>query len=511
MSAVRRRDLIIVAAAVVGVAVYVLAAQAAGGLGFPLDDSWIHQTYGRNLAQTGQWAYVPGVPSAGSTSPLYTILLAVGYALHLPYFAWTYALGAAALAGVGLLGARIAERLYPASRQVGLWTGLALVTAWHLVWAASSGMETILFTALCLLLIYLAWREIDERGNRFRRGVLFGIAGALLIATRPEGVLLVGLLGLLVLVGWTQPGWQQSLVSWCGGALVGGLVGIAPYALLNLTLNGTVLPNTFSAKQAEYAELLRQQFLVNLWTVVQPLTAGGQLLLVPGMIAGLVVLARRYTAKDAEWRCGLPLLVVVLWSIGLVLTYAARLPVNFQHGRYVIPALAPLICLGVGGTLSLMATRIAHRRLSWPQRVLMRTLGITTLSLFVVFWALGATIFGRDVHMINSEMVVASQWLAAHVPPEQLLAVHDIGAVGYFAPRPILDLAGLVSPEVIPIITDDHAKMSLMQARGVRYLMALPYQRPAPADDPRLCERFNAHGLMDGMAIYELAWDGHCR
>jgi hypothetical protein len=119
-------------------------------------------------------------------------------------------------------------------------------------------------------------------------------------------------------------------------------------------------------------------------------------------------------------------------------------------------------------------------------------------------------IFGRDVQMIQSDMVVASQWLAANVPTDQLLAVHDIGAVGYFAPRPILDLAGLVSPEIIPIIRDPAALMALMQQRGVRYLMVLPPQRPALDTDPRLCERFNAHGQMGGMAIYEMAWDGHC-
>jgi hypothetical protein len=40
--------------------------------------------------------------------------------------------------------------------------------------------------------------------------------------------------------------------------------------------------------------------------------------------------------------------------------------------------------------------------------------------------------------------------------------------------------------------------------------MVLPSQRPAAADDPRLCERFNAHGGMGGMTVYELAWDGPC-
>src|SRR5512142_2116435 len=128
---IRRRDLVIAAAALVGVTVYALAAHFAGGLGFPLDDSWIHQTYGRNLAQSGLWAYIPGVPSAGSTSPLFTVLLAVGYALHLPFFAWTYGLGALALAGAGLIGARLADRLFPAVPSAGLWTGLAIVVAWH--------------------------------------------------------------------------------------------------------------------------------------------------------------------------------------------------------------------------------------------------------------------------------------------------------------------------------------------------------------------------------------------
>jgi hypothetical protein len=144
--------------------------------------------------------------------------------------------------------------------------------------------------------------------------------------------------------------------------------------------------------------------------------------------------------------------------------------------------------------------------------VLTRSLVIIAVAIFGIFWALGASIFGRDVQMIQSEMVVAARWLAQNVPPDQLLAVHDIGAVGYFAPRPMLDLAGLVSPEVIPIIREPGAVLALMQARNVRYLMVLPVQLPQVtyADDPRLCQRFDANGQMGGMTIYQIAWNGHC-
>src|SRR5258708_1924938 len=117
-------DVLIIIVAIIGVLLYVLAARAlAGTNGFPLDDAWIHQTYARNLAQTGQWEYVTGVRSAGSTSPFYTLLLALGYILHIPFFVWTYGLGAVTLAVTGLVGVRLACRLFPQVLSVGLWSG----------------------------------------------------------------------------------------------------------------------------------------------------------------------------------------------------------------------------------------------------------------------------------------------------------------------------------------------------------------------------------------------------
>src|SRR5258706_14241458 len=164
-----------------------------------------------------------------------------------------------------------------------------------------------------------------------------------------------------------------------------------------------------------------------------------------------------------------------------------------------MPTIPPFIVIGVGGTLSLVASARRSRQLL--MRVLARSLVTTALAVFMVFWIIGAQVYASEVHAINSDMLVASKWLATNVTPDHLLAVHDIGAVGYFAPRPILDLAGLVSPEVVPIIRNSTALMTLMQQRNVRYLMVLPSQRPAPADDPRLCERFNANGGMGGMTI----------
>ena len=122
-------------------------------IGFPLDDAWIHQTYARNLAATGQWAFVPGQTSAGSTSPLWSLLLGLGYWIGFPYQAWSYALGILALALTGWTVARLGTALFPAEPWVGPLAGLLCVWEWHLVWAAVSGMETIWFIWLSALLV----------------------------------------------------------------------------------------------------------------------------------------------------------------------------------------------------------------------------------------------------------------------------------------------------------------------------------------------------------------------
>ena len=45
---------------------------------FPLDDSWIHLQFARNLAEGRGFSYNPGVPVSGSTAPLWTLALGGG-------------------------------------------------------------------------------------------------------------------------------------------------------------------------------------------------------------------------------------------------------------------------------------------------------------------------------------------------------------------------------------------------------------------------------------------------
>lgn len=430
---------------------YLLASRLKVGLGFPLDDAWIHQTYARNLAQLGQWAFIPDQPSAGSTAPLWSAFLAVGHRLGLGPYVWTYLLGWVCLVGLALTGMRLYQAWRPyAGRSVG-WVGVFLVLEWRLVWAAGSGMETLLFAWLIL------WALADllqGRRSWLRLGLLIGAS----LWVRPDGVTL---LGPALLVLWAdEKDWAG-----CGRALGRLAVGVAttllPYLLFNQLLAGSWWPNTFFAKQAEYA-ILRQtplwQRLLSLYSL--PLVGAGALLL-PGL-ARLGLGA----ARKRDWKTA----AVLLWLLGYLALYALRLPVVYQHGRYLIPAMPVYFVAGLAGWHGWLepGSSLPVRRIL--SRTLLAALALTTGA----FWLIGAKAYADDVAVIESEMVTTAHWVAANTPDRALIAAHDIGALGYFAHRPLLDLAGLISPEVIPFLRDEARLAAYLDQRQAQYLVTFP-------------------------------------
>jgi hypothetical protein len=65
-----------------------------------------------------------------------------------------------------------------------------------------------------------------------------------------------------------------------------------------------------------------------------------------------------------------------------------------------------------------------------------------------------------------------------NVLPDALLAVHDIGALGYFVPNPILDLAGLITPEVVPFIRDEARLAEYLAVESADYVIVFVSDYP---------------------------------
>lgn len=107
-----KRDLLLGLAAIASLSLFSLQeARIAGEAGFPLDDSWIHLHFARNLAEGAGFSYNPGHPVAGSTAPLWTLLIAAGFALAGPAPWVVKTLGVLLTVGTALVARRLARAL----------------------------------------------------------------------------------------------------------------------------------------------------------------------------------------------------------------------------------------------------------------------------------------------------------------------------------------------------------------------------------------------------------------
>jgi hypothetical protein len=505
----RVRDIVIVAVCLLAHGIYLLAAwRGYGEFGFPLDDAWIYQTYARNLAHTGQWAFVPGAPSTGSTSIFWTVLLTPLHLITTDPRWGTHLLGFVTLAATALGAARLFDQDPPITS---LLVGLAIALEWHLVWAAASGMETLLFTAMVVWYwVWLRRRDPALIGHRWQDGIAVGLWGGALMLSRPEGVLVFVI---TVVYGLLVPDRWVAKFTWLALAAFGFALVAAPFFGLNVLLSGDIWPNTFSAKQTEYAVRYETPYIIRLYEQIRVVMIGAQILLLPGVIYELY--------RDIRYRTDWVSLVPWIWVLAHLALYAARLPVTYHHGRYAIPVIPLVLVFGVRGMLRLARPR--HRKTTIR---LVSAAWLASVSVLVPAFLvrLGADAYGRDVHIIESEMVETAHWVRENIEPETMIAAHDIGALGYFAPHPLLDLAGLVSPEIVDAkaMESPDALREFILASNAQYLVVFPDWNPPSyremLDDPRFCEEwsaaenptYNPTAAQVPMTVYSVHHNGEC-
>ncbi len=445
------RDFLILAGAVILIAaIYLIASQVTYGIGFPLDDSWIHQTYARNLALRGEWAFRPGIPSAGSTAPFWSALLALGFLLRLSPYIWTYLLGVLTLFALAVISEWTVRKLVDSYRPRFPWVGIFIAFEWHFAWAAMSGMETLLHGLIVTTVLVLLMTNSP-------RYLTLGLLTGLSVWVRPDGLTLLAPVLMTILL--TEQN-NRSRLTAIARYLIGFGTLFVFYLLFNLAVGGTPMPNTFYAKQAEYILWQTSPFIDRMGKLFLQLLVGPSLVLIPGVIGWLVK-----SVKQKMWGS----LAALIWCVGYLVLYILRLPV-YQHGRYIIPAMPIFFLFGLLAFAEFDKGKL-FARYHWVGQTMWRA-SIAMLTFAFIF--LGAQSYAKDVAVIESEMVVTAKWVAANLPPDALIAAHDIGALGYFDYHELIDLAGLVSPDVIPFIRDEPQLANYLNHRNADYLIAFP-------------------------------------
>jgi len=161
------------------------------------------------------------------------------------------------------------------------------------------------------------------------------------------------------------------------------------------------------------------------------------------------------------------------WAIALPLAYALVLRYSHRFNRYLVPALPAYAIVAVTGLRAVLErwTRGRAGAAAWTAAVC----GLV-LAAHAFFFARTFGEYRGFARYHVERHVRAGRWLAAHTPKDAVVATHDIGAIAFYSQRRIVDITGLVTPEVVPhVLKPDYIPFleRLFAARHVTYLAVL--------------------------------------
>ena len=450
---------------------WIWSSLVAGGLfwffrTYGYDDPYITYRYASNLAHGAGFVFNAGEHTLSTTTPLYTLILALAGLAGAPIPIASNLIACLSLALGGMAFWYLGE--VGQSRAAGI-TALLLYPLFPLM-IGTIGAETALYNALVLLGFLAYARE---------RNVQSAVLLALATLVRADGVLAVLVIAAdVLLVRRRAPPW---------GALLAYVVLLAPWFLFAWGYFGAPLPVTLVAKQRQGMMAISEPFFAGLLRQARddywryPVYRGHFVLAAGGLLYGL---ARRHL-----W------LLIVGWSLLYVAAYSALgVTSYFWYYGPVIPGFIALIGLGVQALHQLIA-RLADLR------VAAGAAGLVALALLYPQTA-GVRYFAehRDARLPSYQ--AAGEWLRAHTPPDSSLGTLEVGVIGYYAQRRMIDFAGLLQPQVAlrltPETTYDDAAIWAFQQFQPDYVVLRRDSLPRLAQDPALRERCRlVHTLTD--------------
>jgi hypothetical protein len=200
-----------------------------------VDDAYITFRYARNLIEGHGFVYNTGQRVLGTTTPLYTLMMAclalvTGSrdfpALALPVNALA---GAASVGLLYVLGRRFSGHWAPAAATALLWA-----LAPYSVTFAVGGMETDLTIAL---LLAAAYAHVSDRPRAM------AALSALALLARPDTAILLGLLWLDLMLAQRRIPWREGLIT---------LALLAPWLVFGTLYFGSPLTGSIAAKSITY-------------------------------------------------------------------------------------------------------------------------------------------------------------------------------------------------------------------------------------------------------------------
>ncbi len=434
--------------------VFLIAAFFAHKNYFIQDDAYIAFTYARNFTEGHGLVWYPGSTEYGYTNFLYTLVTGIIMmaGIHPEYISAVLNFSAYILALWLVYQITLKSTNF---RLAGFCAVLALATHHTFSAYASSGLETMVVTALVLgFYTSLIFSYVDK--NPFRIWQLALLASAALL-TRLDSALLLfpGYIWIAIQSGlFSSP---LKCLSQKGLWVMAGIPTLAVLCLLGWAYSyyGYALPNTFYAKIPDGQSMiwLGKSFMLKYFSLHN---------YIPAYLAGFAALSMIWLAIRRQWQPLPPLLCLTI-VIAMWLSYVVYIGGGFMEFRLLVPILPFFIII-----TTIPIIRIAQHSdsLQFPLHVGLGIVLITLLSSNMIYdrnqknkGMFGFPGFIETTHHLDNWITAPNGWINTGKSLHKLLHHSDhppvsiattaVGSIGYYSQLPITDLHGLNSRAVL--------------------------------------------------------------
>ncbi len=388
------------------------------------DDPFITFRYSVNIAEGRGFVYNPGLPGhavLSTTAPLYALILAGFRVFTLPLPQVSLVISAVSLA----LGGLALWRLGMAWRSpITAWVALITYPLFPLL-VTTVGSETPLTIALVL------WGVVAYVERRYMTSA---VVLALAILCRADSVLILPILLVHYLISHRKNRASDGSEPFPWGAVGVGAMILAAWFGFAWIYFGSPLPDTLAAKRAQGLMEISQSYWQGIGLFIDQYW--GSLRYRWMMVLSLVGLVWLIWRRD--W------LLILAWS-GLHLAAYVALGVTRYYWYYaqLIPGIAVAVGLGAEALIRL-AGRWGGKRTEWL------LVGLVLISIGTIeggaVWRMGQ----RPNPRLSIYQTVGN-WLDANTPAEATVGTLEVGIIGYYARRSMIDFAGLLQPEVAEV------------------------------------------------------------
>lgn len=421
-----------------------------GQMGVPLDDTWIHFRFADNFAHGNFFQYNVNEPTAGTTSPLYVIVLGtagllisnfiissllISFTFYLLTVIFVYKISLLIFSKDNNASVQQYAKYYSAE-FIALIIASITVISGRLVWSALSGMETTMFTFFSIAGIYFHIKNLNRNKFSYMPAIFFSLA----VVSRPEGFLLFSIFLFDVLYNGIKEKNIKSLWLKVFISIVIFLAVSLPYLIFSYNLSGHFFPNTFRGQGGGFKYIPDFNYL----RIVMVLFLRDNIITGILYLAGFFYYIFNLKKYSSEFRL---LNLMLLWIFLMPLVSSVLIPNWRHHVRYMIP-LIPLINVAA---IYFMFRFFDMKRLINFKKYLFRKRLLTTVLLIcsMVYYIVYAIALGKNTQNINDQQVLLADWVGKNVAKDETIGLNDIGAITFKNGNRIVDMAGLVTPEVL--------------------------------------------------------------